>query len=210
MNKKTSGMVFPGEYIAEIEEFQAGNNTFTLDGTIRSTVLGKKEYDFKRRTIKIDPINPQDLPKVGDVVMGFVEMLFGSMISVKLFSVNSKPYYSGLSAIASARMGNKGGWNRDRYNRKPKSIYRFGDIVRGQISSLMNSSIHLTVDGTNFGLLYSLCLNCGGDTVKIDNGVKCIECSSYEEKRVATDYGTSLLRPPINTGKEKRINSARR
>ena len=69
MNKKTSGMVFPGEYIAEIEEFQAGNNTFTLDGTIRSTVLGKKEYDFKRRTIKIDPINPQDLPKVGDVVM---------------------------------------------------------------------------------------------------------------------------------------------
>ena len=42
MNKKTSEMVFPGEYIAEIEEFQAGNNTFTLDGTIRSTVLGKK------------------------------------------------------------------------------------------------------------------------------------------------------------------------
>lgn len=196
MNKKTSGMVFPGEYIAEIEEFQAGNNTFTLDGTIRSTVLGNKEYDSKRRTIKIDPINPQELPKIGDIVMGFVEMLFGPMISVKLFSVNNKPYGSGLSAIASARTGNnKGGWNRDRYNRKPKSIYRIGDIVRGQITSLMNSSIHITVDETNFGLLYSLCLNCGGDTVKINNGVKCIECSSYEEKRVSSDYGTSLLKP---------------
>ena len=89
MKKKTSAMVFPGEYIAEIEEFEAGNHTFTLDGTIRSSVLGKKQYDFKRRTIKIDPINPQELPKVGDVVMGFVEMLFGSMISVKLFSVNT-------------------------------------------------------------------------------------------------------------------------
>jgi len=196
MNKKISGMVFPGEYIAEIEEFQAGNNTFTLDGTIRSTVLGNKAYDSKRRTIKIDPINPQDLPKIGDVVMGFVEMLFGPMISVKLFSVNNKPYGSGLSAIASARTGsNKGGWNRDRYNRKPKSIYRVGDIVRGQITSLMNSSIHITVDGTNFGLLYSLCLSCGGDTVKINNGVKCVECSSYEEKRVSSDYGTSLLKP---------------
>lgn len=196
MNKKTSGMVFPGEYIAEIEEFQAGNNTFTLDGTIRSTVLGNKEYDSKRRTIKIDPINPQELPKIGDIVMGFVEMLFGPMISVKLFSVNNKQYGSGLSAIASARTGNnKGGWNRDRYNRKPKSIYRIGDIVRGQITSLMNSSIHITVDETNFGLLYSLCLNCGGDTVKINNGVKCIECSSYEEKRVSSDYGTSLLKP---------------
>ena len=74
MNKKTSGMVFPGEYVAEIEEFEAGNNTFTLDGTIRATVLGNKTYDAKRRTIKIDPINPQDLPKIGDVVMGFVEM----------------------------------------------------------------------------------------------------------------------------------------
>jgi len=193
MKKKTSGMVFPGEYIAEIEEFEAGRNTFILDGTIRSSVLGKKEYDFKRRTIKIDQINSQELPKIGDVVMGFVEMLFGSMISVKLFYVNNRLYTSGLSAIASARMGNKG-WNRDRYNKKPKSIYRIGDIIRGQITSLLNSSIHLAVDGTDFGLLYSLCLNCGGDTVKINNGIKCIECSTYEEKRVANNYGTSLLK----------------
>jgi exosome complex component CSL4 len=193
MMKKTIGMVFPGEYIAEIEEFQAGNNTFVLDGTIRSSVLGKKEYDFKRRTIKIDPINSQELPKIGDVVMGFVEMLFGSMISVKLFSVNNKSYTAGLSAIASVRTGNNKGWNRDRYNRKPKSIYRIGDIIRGQITSLMNSSIHIAVDGTNFGLLYSLCLICGGNTVKINNGVKCIECSAYEEKRVANDYGTNLI-----------------
>jgi len=194
MKKKTSGMVFPGEYIAEIEEFQAGRNTFILDGTIRSSVLGKKEYDFKRRTIKIDQINSQELPKIGDVVMGFVEMLFGSMISVKLFYVNNRLYTSGLSAIASARMGNNKGWNRDRYNKKAKSIYRIGDIIRGQITSLLNSSIHLAVDGTDFGLLYSLCLNCGGDTVKINNGIKCIECSTYEEKRVANNYGTSLLK----------------
>jgi exosome complex component CSL4 len=194
MNNKMSEMVFPGEYIAEIEEFQAGNNTFILDGTIRSSVLGKKEYDFKRRTIKIDPINSQELPRIGDVVMGFVEMLFGSMISVKLFSVNNKLFTAGLSAIASVRTGNNKGWNRDRYSRKVKSIYRIGDIIRGQITSLMNSSIHIDVDGTNFGLLYSLCLNCGGNTVKINNGVKCIECSTYEEKRVANDYGTILLK----------------
>lgn len=194
MKKKTSGMVFPGEYIAEIEEFEAGRNTFILDGTIRSSVLGKEEYDFKRRTIKIDQINSQELPKIGDVVMGFVEMLFGSMISVKLFYVNNRLYTSGLSAIASARMGNNKGWNRDRYNKKAKSIYRIGDIIRGQITSLLNSSIHLAVDGTDFGLVYSLCLNCGGDTVKINNGIKCIECSTYEEKRVANNYGTSLLK----------------
>lgn len=194
MKNKTSRMVFPGEYIAEIEEFQGGNNTFTLDGTIRSSAMGKKEYDFKRRAIKIDAVNSLQKPRIGDVVMGYVEMLFGSMISVKLFSINNKLYKSGLSAIASARTGNSKGWNRDRYNRKPKSTYRYGDIIRGQITSLMNSSIHLAVDGTNFGLLYSLCLNCGGDTVKINNGIKCIECSSYEEKRVASDYGTSSLK----------------
>lgn len=194
MKNKTSRMVFPGEYIAEIEEFQGGNNTFTLDGTIRSSAMGKKEYDFKRRAIKIDAVNSLQKPKIGDVVTGYVEMLFGSMISVKLFSINNKLYKSGLSAIASARTGNSKGWNRDRYNRKPKSIYRYGDIIRGQITSLMNSSIHLAVDGTNFGLLYSLCLNCGGDTVKINNGIKCIECSSYEEKRVTSDYGTSSLK----------------
>jgi exosome complex component CSL4 len=199
MKKKTSGMVFPGEYVAEIEEFQAGHNTFVVDGTIRSSALGKKEYDFKRRMIKIDQINSQELPKIGDIVMGFVEMLFGSMISVKLVYVNNKLCTAGLSAIASARTGNNKGWNRDRYNKKPKSIYRIGDIIRGQISSLLNSSIHLAVDGTNFGLLYSLCLNCGGDTVKVNNGIKCIECSTYEEKRVANDYGSSALKSLYQT-----------
>jgi len=170
MKKKTSGMVFPGEYVAEIEEFQAGHNTFVVDGTIRSSALGKKEYDFKRRMIKI-----------------------------KLVYVNNKLCTAGLSAIASARTGNNKGWNRDRYNKKPKSIYRIGDIIRGQISSLLNSSIHLAVDGTNFGLLYSLCLNCGGDTVKVNNGIKCIECSTYEEKRVANDYGSSALKSLYQT-----------
>ena len=66
----------------------------------------------------------------------------------------------------------------------------------------MNSSIHIAVDGTDFGLLYSLCLNCGGDTVRINNGIKCIECGSYEEKRVANDYGTSLLKPSSKYVKE--------
>jgi exosome complex component CSL4 len=194
MKKKASGMVFPGEYIAEIEEFQAGNNTFILEGTIRSSVLGKKESDLKRRTIKVEPLNIQQLPKIGDVVIGYVEMLFGSMISVKIISINDKLYTAGLSAIASARGGNSRGWNRDRHNRRAKSAYRIGDIIRGQITSLLNSSIHIIVDGTNFGLLYSLCLNCGGDTVKVNNGVKCIECSTYEEKRVAIDYGSIPLK----------------
>ena len=193
MKNKASGIVLPGDCIAEIEEFEAGNNTFTLDGTIRSTALGKREYDFRRRTIKIDPISSHEFPKIGDVVMGFVEMLFGPMVSVKLFFINDKFYSSGLSAIASARTSNKG-WNRDRYNRKPKTIFRVGDIIRGQITSLMNSSIHLAVDGPSFGLLYSLCLNCGGATVKINNGVKCIECGAYEEKRVSNDYGADVLK----------------
>jgi exosome complex component CSL4 len=189
--------IFPGEQVAFIEEFEGGKNTYVNDGTIRSKAVGTRVYDFKRRIVKINQKNSPMLPKIGDVLVGYIEMLFGNMISVRILYINEKKSYAGFSAIASTRIGGSnsggGGW-RERGERRGRTIFRVGDIIRGRVISLLNSTIHITIDEKEFGVLYTLCFNCGGDTVRVHNSVKCIECGVYEERKLTNDYGKETFR----------------
>lgn len=183
--KVTRTPILPGEQIASIEEFEAGKNTYVSDGTVRSTAVGIKNYDFKKRMAKIEKINSPMLPKIGDIVVGYIEMLFGSMMSIRILYIDEKKSISGFSAIASARIITPG-----RERRGSRIIFRVGDIIRGRVISLLNSSIHITIDEKEFGVIYTLCFNCGGDTVRVNNNnIKCIECGVNEDRKLTIDYG---------------------
>jgi exosome complex component CSL4 len=196
-NKKSNyTMIIPGEHVAFIEEFESGKNTFVLDGSIRSLGLGIKEYNFKKRQVTIERKKQANFPQIGDIITGYIEMLFGSMISIRILYLNNKKFDSGLSAIASTRIASEsGGWNhrRDRGERRVKFVYRVGDIVRGRIFSLLNSSAHATISDKDLGIVYCICYICGGETVKLNNTVKCIECGMMEDKKLASDYGKEIL-----------------
>jgi exosome complex component CSL4 len=192
--------ILPGEQVASIEEFEAGKNTYIDNGSVRSTALGVKVYDFKRRIVKIDQKNSPMLPKIGDIIVGYIEMLFGNMFSVRILYINDKKSDAGFSAIASTRLGGGAGFGRDRGDRRGRIIFRIGDIVRGRVISLLNSTIHITIDEKEFGVLYALCFNCGGDTVRVNNIVKCIECGLYEERKLTNDYGKETFRLIHKTG----------
>lgn len=178
--------ILPGEQVASIEEFEGGKNTYVINGLVRSSTVGTKVYDFKRRIVKINQKHSPMLPKIGDIVVGYIEMLFGSMFSVRILYVNDKKSEAGFSAIASTRLGGSG---RDRGDRRARTIFRVGDIIRGRVISLLNSTIHLTIDEKEFGVLYALCFNCGGDTVRLNSAIKCIECGIFEERKLTNDYG---------------------
>ena len=187
--------MLPGEHVASIEEFEGGKGTYlAADGSVRSAAVGVKIYDLKRRVVKVEQRNSPMLPKVGDVIVGYIEMLFSSMISVKVLYINDKKSAAGFSSIASTRVG--GG--RDRRGR---IIFRTGDIVRGRVVSLLNSTIHLTIAEKEFGVLYALCFLCGGDTVRINDSIKCIECGAYEERKLTHDYGKETFRLIHKAGK---------
>src|ERR671939_129342 len=126
MSKENRRPMLPGEHIASIEEFEGGKNTYlSSDGTVRSSVVGIKVYDFKRRIVKIDQKNSPMLPKVGDLIVGYIEMLFSSMVSIKILYINDKRSEAGFSAIASARIG---GGRGDRRGNDRRAIFRTGDI----------------------------------------------------------------------------------
>ncbi len=195
MDKGENQPILPGEQLASIEEFEGGKNTYlTPDGTVRAAAVGTKVYDLKRRVIKVEPKNSPMLPKVGDIIVGFVEMQFASMISVKILYIDGKKSRSGFSAIASIRLG--GG--RDRRDRP---VFRHGDIIRGRVTSLLNSTVHLTLAEREFGVLFATCFMCGGNTVRVNDTLKCIECGAYEPRKPTHDYGLETFRQIQRSGK---------
>lgn len=192
MEKQDIQPILPGEQLASIEEFEGGKNTYmTSDGTVRSAALGTKVYDLKKRTIKIEPKNGRMFPKVGDIIVGFVEMIFASMVSVKVLYINDKKSRSGYSAIASMRVGR---------DRRDRPIFRTGDIIRGRVTSLLNNTVHMTMAEKEFGVLYALCFMCGGNTVRVNDTVKCVECGAWEPRKVTHDYGKEAVRQIYRAG----------
>lgn len=193
MSKENERVILPGEQIASIEEFEGGKNTYlTGDGTIRSAAIGSKVLDLKRRVVKIEQKNAPVMPKVGDIIVGYVEMIFASMISVKVLYINEKKSTSGFAAIASMRVGR---------DRRDRPVFRNGDIIRGRVVSLLNSNIHMTIAEKEFGVLYTLCFMCGGDTVRVNDTVKCIECGAWEPRKMTHDYGKETFRQVHRAGK---------
>ena len=192
--------MLPGEHVASIEEFEGGKNTYLAsDGEVRSASIGTRVYDLKRRVVKIEQKNSPMLPKVGDIIVGYVEMLFSSMVSIKVLYINEKWSEAGFSAIASARVGSRA--DRDRRGDR-RATFHNGDIVRGRVISLLNSTIHLTLAEKEYGVLYALCFMCGSDTVRTNEStIKCVECGAFEDRKLTHDYGKETFRLIHKAGK---------
>jgi exosome complex component CSL4 len=184
--------ITPGMMLSVIEEFDAGKNTYVDEGDVRSSVIGGSTIDFSDRTLNVKQKNPPMIPKIGDIVVGYIDMLFGNMISVRILYINEKFSKSGFSAIASTRMFYSGGnynsnWRERSF--KGKYIFKVGDIIRGKVYSLLNSSIHLTLDDKDLGIVYTICFSCGNEFTKVPGGLKCNSCGNFEDRKVSIDYG---------------------
>jgi exosome complex component CSL4 len=185
--------IIPGITMSVIEEFEPGKNTFVVDGEVKSSVIGKPVINMTDRVLNVEQKNSPSIPKIGDIVVGYIDMLFGNMISVRVVYINDKYSHSGFSAIASTRISNMGntynsGWRERNY--KGKLIFKVGDIIRGKVFSLLNSSIHITLDEKDLGLVYTICFSCGNDDlIKTPGGLKCSLCGNFEERKISNDYG---------------------
>ncbi len=194
MNKiREINRIIPGITMSVIEEFEPGKNTFVVDGEVKSSVIGKPVINMADRVLNVEQKNSPSIPKIGDIVVGYIDMLFGNMISVRVVYINDKYSHSGFSAIASTRISNMGntynsGWRERNY--KGKLIFKVGDIIRGKVFSLLNSSIHITLDEKDLGLVYTICFSCGNDDlIKTPGGLKCSLCGNFEERKISNDYG---------------------
>ncbi|MGQ0795152.1 MAG: exosome complex RNA-binding protein Csl4 [Nitrosopumilaceae archaeon] len=167
----------PGDKVATIEEFETGNNTFDDGHTIRSVVIGTKEFDKTHRIAKINQIKSPAVPQVNDLIIGNVAALMNNMFAVNILYINNKPTHSGLECICQAR------------GAKKRIIARVSDVVMVKIISHLNGAIHGSISEPELGVLFTKCNKCASRVVQIGANVKCVECGYIEERKLSSKFG---------------------
>ena len=169
----------PGEKIAQVEEYLPGNNTFEDDYAIRATTIGDINLDSKERLASINSQTQITVPKVGDVIIGVVEANLPSMIAIMIKYVNGKKVVADLECVCVTRHIRK------------KNIALAKDVVKAEIISHINGTIHASIDSQELGVLFTKCRKCFGTVVKMRDAVKCKDCTWIDDRKLSLDFGKS-------------------
>jgi exosome complex component CSL4 len=183
--------VLPGDKLAVSEEFLPGKHTYEDMGLIRALTSGSVVKDLKNMEISVKPAVEPELIKVGDWVTGQVEGAQANSANVHISFLNGKATYKDFSGMLSLRGLSGGG----RGARRTTPV-KLGDVVRCRVISLLNGIIHLSIDEPDMGVVAALCGNCGKPLLRGSaTRVKCDECGNVEERKLASDFGTTPIRP---------------
>ena len=174
--------VLPGDKLATIEEFAAGNGTVANGDSIVSTVVGESNPDMRSRTmnVKTDKNVGIGVPATGDYIIGKVQSAQPSMAQIEIESVNDIPSNKQFTGMLSMR---------DERRRRTTSPIKAGDVVRAKVISTKNAIIQLGIDSPKSGVLYTVCSNCGKEVFAISRDrVKCRECGWVDERLLSEDF----------------------
>ncbi len=167
----------PGEKIAQIEEYLPGENTFEDNDVIRATTVGNVNLDSTERSASINRQKQITVPNVGDIVIGVVEANLPSMIAIMIKYVNGKKVNSDLECICVTRHIRK------------KNIALAKDVVKAEIISHINGTIHASIDGPELGVLFTKCRKCFGIVTKMRDAVKCKDCGWIDDRKLSLNFG---------------------
>ena len=169
----------PGEKIVSIEEYLSGENTYEDNDVIRATVIGDINLDSTERLASINRQKQITVPKVGDIIIGVVEANLPSMIAIMIKYVNGKKVVADLECVCVTRHIRK------------KNIALAKDVVKAEIISHINGTIHASIDSQELGVLFTKCRKCFGTVVKMRDAVKCKDCGWIDDRKLSLDFGKS-------------------
>jgi len=167
----------PGEKIAQIEEYLPGDNTYEDNDVIRATTIGDIKLDSVERLASVNRQKQITVPKVGDIIIGVVEANLPSMIAIMIKFVNGKKMNSDLECVCVTRHIRK------------KNIALAQDVVKAEIISHINGTIHASIDSQDLGVLFTKCRKCYGTVVKMRDAVKCKDCGWIDDRKLSSDFG---------------------
>ena len=175
----SENIIFPGESISSIEEYEAGKNTFDDGNMVRAATVGRKQIDKSTRIASINHPKVLSVPNPGDIIVGTVAAVMSSMIAISIDYINGKPTISKVECICGTR------------NIRKKNIALVNDIVTLRILSHLNGTIHASIDERHLGVLFTKCRKCGGEVVPMRDAIKCTECSWVDERKLSSNFGNS-------------------
>lgn len=176
-----SGTTLPGEGIASIEEFEAGENTFDDGDMVRAAVVGTVSMDKRERIATVTKTQKQLAPQAGDTVIGTVAAVMSSMIAVSVDYINGVRTKAGIECICSTR------------NIRKRTVSLVNDMVVLKIISLNNGTLHAAMNEPRLGVLFTKCRKCGQKVLPYRDAIKCKECSWIDDRKLSSDFGKAIF-----------------
>lgn len=183
-------LVYPGDSVGVAEEFTPGRGTYEENGEVFAATLGYLTLDTNDFEARVEPLVKQPaVVKIGDIVIGTVQMTRTSMAIVEVQRLADQPNRAlggdtnGTLHVSKAS---------EAYVESMEAIFRPRDIIRAKV--LENSpAIQLTTKGPHLGVLKSYCGRCGTAMNAKGKGLVCPECEWKEHSKLADDYGVGNI-----------------
>ncbi len=204
LKKQENKEVTPGDILAIIEEYDAGEGTYVdlENGVVRAAVAGIVYYDDKAKIVYVKPKKDPLVPRAGSSVIGVVTQVKHDVIILDLVGevdLHPVPRFKGefsgrfSGAINVANIA-------DEYVKDIFDYYKLGDIVLARVLNNSNP-YHLTTVPPQYGVIYATCSKCGGLLHPINNrSMKCTRCGRIEKRKVSALASSKILSIKIKKG----------
>jgi len=176
--------VFPGDEVAEEEEYLASDGTFASDGKVYASQIGLLELDDEECVARVISPNPPNILKQGDVVYAVVADIRNTMATADVISKEGVSRGLGGETYATIHVSKISQGYTDDVSRE----LRKGDYIRARVTGI-KPSLQLTTRDDHLGVIRSLCGQCKTSLERRGNGLYCPECNRSLSRKLADDYG---------------------
>ncbi len=180
-------VAIPGDRLGVIEEFEPGEGAATRDGVVRAHCVGEAVADVKKHVVSVKKVRVGTrIPSPGDTVVGKVETAQSFVINVLIHYLNKEENTGGFTGMITL------GFSRPQGRGRPRKIVicKPGDWIRASVVSNKNAIIHLSLDGSEDGVIQTCCSVCGGKVFRSNDVVRCGECGNIEDRKMAPDFNS--------------------
>ncbi|MDR2846217.1 MAG: exosome complex RNA-binding protein Csl4 [Candidatus Methanoplasma sp.] len=176
--------VFPGDEVAEEEEYLASDGTFASDGKIYASQIGILELDDDDCVARVISPNPPNILKNGDIVYAVIADIRNTMATADVVAKDGTSRGIGGETYATLHVSKISPGYTDDVSKE----LRKGDFVRARVTGTA-PSLQLTTKDDHLGVIKSLCGQCKAELVKKNKGLYCPNCERSFSRKLADDYG---------------------
>jgi len=176
-------LVTPGDKVAVIEEYTAGEYVYEENGFLRAAALGVLNADRVNHVLSVIPSRRPLIPKAKDAVYAQVSYVRSLYALTRIYEVEGRGLlpipFTGIIHVSYAL---------SEPVRDMHDLLRIGDIIRAKVLSDEGPPFHLTLRGREFGVVLSWCPNCVKPLYKRGNYLFCSICRTSYRKKISSLY----------------------
>ncbi|MBN2015145.1 MAG: exosome complex RNA-binding protein Csl4 [Candidatus Altiarchaeota archaeon] len=173
-----------GDYLGTIEEFVPCEGTYSDDGKIYASNIGKAVLDQENHIARIEAKMPSEM-KVGQVIFGDVMGMRKNTVTVIARKIQ------GIKGDIDVKTGLYVSNIAKNYVEKPEDFFGIGDIIKAKVLKIEHGLIDITTKEDDFGVVKAFCKRCRYPLEKADdqNRLTCPSCGHRENRKLSKDFG---------------------